>query len=210
MNTRYNPDVHRRRSIRLRDFDYRTDGAYFVTICTQHRVPLFGMVQDDKMQLNGAGLMLVSQWQTLPQRFQGIRLDAFVVMPNHIHGIVVLTDGGARPSARATTRDGGARPSARATTRDGGTRPSARATTRVAPTSLGAVIGAYKSLTTVEFIRGVKTFRWPPFDGKLWQRNYYEHIIRNDNTLHDIRQYIIHNPAKWAEDAENPARSSRP
>ena len=180
----YNPDIHDRRSIRLQGYDYRQEGAYFVTICVQNRSCLFGEIINDTMQLNEAGSMLARQWQMLPQRFANVRLDVFVVMPNHIHGIIVLTDGIMEPPSEATTR--------------------------VTPASLGDVVGAYKSLTTVEYVRGVKASRWTPFDGKLWQRNYYEHIIRNESALHDIRHYIIHNPAKWAEDTENPERLSRP
>lgn len=187
----YNSDIHHRRSIRLQGYDYRQAGAYFVTICAQNRACLFGEIVNDTMQLNDAGIMLARHWQMLPQRFTNIRLDAFVVMPNHIHSIIVLTDGRIGPPTEATL-------------------PSPpRATLVVAPTSLGDVVGAYKSLTTVEYVRGVKASGWAPFDGKLWQRNYYEHIIRNESSLHDIRQYIIHNPAKWAEDTENPERLSR-
>ncbi len=180
----YNPDIHHRRPIRLPGYDYRQTGAYFVTICTHRRIPLFGEIQGDAMRLNEAGSMLARQWQMLPQRFANVRLDVFVVMPNHIHGIIVLTDGIMEPPSEATTR--------------------------VTPASLGDVVGAYKSLTTVEYVRGVKASRWTPFDDKLWQRNYYEHIIRNESALHNIRHYIIHNPAKWAEDTENPERLSRP
>ena len=183
-----NPADRHRRSIRLPGYDYRQAGAYFVTICAQGRALLFGEIRGDEMELNDAGQMLVSQWQALPQRFPNVRLDAFVVMPNHVHGIIVLVDANTSP-------DG-----------DG-------ATTRVAPTledpvgaSLGEAVGAYKSLTTVEYARGVNASGWTPFDGRLWQRNYYEHIVRNEAALDDIRQYIIHNPAKWAEDEENPAR----
>ena len=175
-----NPADRHRRSIRLPGYDYRQAGAYFVTICAQGRALLFGEIRGDEMELNDAGQMLVSQWQALPQRFPNVRLDAFVVMPNHVHGIIVLVD------ANTSHDDVGA-------------------TLVVAP-SLGDVVGAYKSLTTVEYTRGVNASGWTPFNGRLWQRNYYEHVVRNEAALDDIRQYIIHNPAKWAEDEENPAR----
>ncbi len=84
-----------------------------------------------------------------------------------------------------------------------------RATTRVAPT-LGDIVGAYKSLTTVQYVQGVKTYGWPPFAGRLWQRNYYEHIIRNDESLQRIRQYIVDNPARWPVDRENPLATGIP
>lgn len=179
MTARYDPDRHHRRSIRLKGYDYTLNGAYFVTIVAQHRLCLFADVDGNDMRLNDAGRMIATQWRALHTRFPTIQLDAFVVMPNHIHGIIVVTC--------ADT-------------------PKTGATTRVAPTSLGVVVGAYKSSTTVEFTRGVKTLGWPSFVGKLWQRNYYEHIIRHDAGLNRIRQYIAENPTRWAEDPENPFR----
>ena len=145
--------------------------------------------------------MVSSVWNVLPERFPNIELDAFVVMPNHIHGILMIAHidnhavGAPLVGARVVTGD--------------------RATTRVAPTNsnevtLGAVIGAYKSLTTLDYIRGVKTASWPSFQKNLWQRNYYEHIIRNETSLNSIRQYISDNPANWAWDKENPDSLCRP
>ena len=135
-------DRQSRRSIRLKGYDYSQAGAYFVTIVTQERVCLFGDVVGDTMQLNGAGRLARAAWEGLPRRFPGVGLDTFVVMPNHVHGIIVIDEsvgaslvgaqdgdhGGMSDGERATTRVGGA---GRATTRVGGTE---RATTRVAPT----------------------------------------------------------------------------
>ena len=173
----HNPDVHRRRSNRLAGYDYSLAGRYFVTIVTEGRSCCFGEVAGDEMRLNDAGQMACRTWEELPERFAGIKMDYFVVMPNHLHGIVVLS--------RSPT---GAED---------------RATTRVAPT-LGSVIGAYKSLTTVEYTRGVGALSWPPFERRLWQRNYYEHIVRDNESLSHIRQYILDNPAQWDLDQENP------
>ena len=178
-----NPKIHRRRSIRLRGYDYAQEGVYFVTVCTHNHTLLFGEISSDQMRLNNAGCTLVTQWQALPVRFPNVRLDAFVVMPNHIHGIIVLT------RQKVASRDG-----------------ATGATLVVAPTPLGSVVGAYKSLTTVDYVHGVKASGWMPFDGKLWQRNYYEHVIRDEAALSRIRDYIVHNPAKWAGDSENPQR----
>ena len=94
---------HRRRSLRLKGYDYAQAGAYFVTICTQDRICLFGEVVDSSMRLNGAGQMLVGLWDDIPARFPDVELDAFVVMPNHLHGVILLADGGATTN-RATTR----------------------------------------------------------------------------------------------------------
>jgi REP-associated tyrosine transposase len=181
----YDPDRHHRRSIRLRGYDYSQAGAYLVTIRTQGRSRLFGDVVDGRVELNHAGQMLWSEWEAIPARFPRIELDEFVVMPNHVHGIVWIVGA---PLVGALSPDA----------EDG-------ETTTVAPT-LGEVVGTFKSLTTNGYIRGVKEHQWPAFPGRLWQRNYYEHIVRTDESLARIRQYIIDNPAQWADDDENPAR----
>lgn len=222
---RFDPERHRRRSMRLKGYDYSQAGAYFVTICTQGRACLFGEVVDGEMRLNDAGRMVVAEWERLPALFPNVVLDAFVVMPNHIHGIVILTD----PADDAT--DGATAIGATISGATTGGAATGGATTRVAPTTagddatpvgaglvpapstpalstpaptLGDVIGAFKSRVTVEYIRGVKTFGWTPFDRRLWQRNYYEHIIRNEETLNCIRRYIAENPIRWTFDRENP------
>lgn len=207
--TRFN-----RRSIRLKGYDYSQAGAYFITIVAQDRMHLFGEVGKGEMQLNAAGRMILAEWEALPQRFPTVEIDAFVVMPNHVHGIIVIigTDkvaagGGANVGENVgagVAADVGSGlvhapnnitpPTVGATT-DG-------ATTRVAPT-IGDIVGAFKSITTVSYTRGVKQCGWPPFPGRLWQRNYYEHIIRNDEALNRIRRYIADNPAQWALDREN-------
>jgi len=182
----YDPNRHHRRSIRLKGYDYSQAGAYFITLCTQDRACLFGKVVNGEMRLNDAGRMVLAEWNRLPERFPQVVLDAFVVMPNHVHGILVITD--PAPTVGATVG----------------------ATLVVAPTAptVGNIIGAFKSRVTVEYIRGVKTSGWPPFRGRLWQRNYYEHIIRNERALNAIRQYIMENPRRWHRDREKEARSA--
>lgn len=199
---RYDSFKHHRRSIRLKDYDYSQEGAYYLTIVAQKRECLFGDVANAEMILYDAGEMLQRQWLALPERFANMELDEFVIMPNHFHGIVVITDkmGRATPG-RAPTRGAPTTP-----TRDS---DSVGATLVVAQNDrpdpvLGEIIGAWKSITTDEYIRGVHELNWQPFDGKLWQRNYYEHIIRNERDLNRIREYITANPANWNEDAENP------
>lgn len=185
----YGHESHHRRSIRLRGYDYSQVGAYFVTICTQDRVSLFGEVIDGNMRLNDAGQTVVAEWVSLPNRFMTVRLDAFIVMPNHFHGIIVVTGPNTGANIGANT--------------GANTGATTGATTRVAPT-VGDVVGAFKSRVTVEYIHGVKAHGWPPFPGRLWQRNYYEHIIRDDDALICIRRYICDNPAQWASDREHP------
>jgi REP element-mobilizing transposase RayT len=176
----------------LKGYDYSLAGAYFVTISTQDHVCIFGDVVEGIMCLNEAGLMVSTVWDALPTRFPSIALDAFVVMPNHIHGIIVfatrMSVGAPLVGAQDVTPN--------RVTDD-------RATTRVAPT-LGNVVGAFKSRVTVEYTRGVKMKKWPAFRRRLWQRNFYEHIIRNEASLHRIQQYILDNLARWAFDRENP------
>lgn len=195
----------RRRSIRLRGYDYSRAGAYFVTICAQDRACLFGEVVDGVMVLNEAGVMLAEHWTALPQRFPTITLDAFVVMPNHLHCVLVLHDASGAGGHEGRPYDDVVRD----TDVDdddnadvGAPLVGARHDTAA---RLGLVIGAFKSMTTVAYGRGVRQFAWPTFRGRLWQRNYYEHIVRDNAEMDRIRGYIAENPSKWAVDRENPA-----
>jgi len=211
-----NPEGRDRQSIRLKGYDYSRVGAYFVTICTQGRACLFGEVVGGAMRMSAAGQMTLSEWEALPTRFPTIELGAFVVMPNHVHGIIVITPVGAGlvparndpADADGVDTDGA---DADGVDTDGADTDGADtdgadangATTRVAPT-VGGVVGAFKSWTTVLYTRGVKQSAWPAFRGRLWQRNYYEHVIRNEESLMRIHQYIVENPLRWAMDRENP------
>ena len=181
---------YRRRPIRLSGYDYSQAGGYFVTIVTQDRLRLLGDVIGEEMRLNGAGRMVRQVWDGLPRRFPGIGLDAFVVMPNHVHGIVVIGERVGVSHVGAVSEGDVA----------------GRAATRAAPTGvkLGEVIGAYKSITTLEYIRGVKVEGWEGFKGRLWQGRYYERVIRGEDELDRAREYVVNNPLKWALDRENP------
>jgi len=190
--TKYNPDIHHRHSIRLRDYDYAQAGAYFVTICTKDRECLFGEIKDGVMVMNDAGKMVQSLWDELPQRYPGVDVDGFVVMPNHIHGIIVLTVGAgpcACPNSDCTNNG----------------QPQG-----VAPTiSLPDVVHRFKSLATARYRRGVRKNNWCPFPGRLWQRNYYKHIIRTEEEMKRFREYIQGNPMQWEMDEENPERDGK-
>ena len=183
----------RRQSTRLKGFDYAQVGAYFVTIVTQDRLCLFGYVAEDKMFLNQAGELIEAIWGELPSRYPEIHLDSFVVMPNHVHGIIVIGRPVGVPLV-GTQNDTDSR------TLDA----DLRATTRVAPT-LGDIVGAFKSITTVGYARRVRSGEWDRFHRRLWQRNYYEHVIRDSDELNRAREYITNNPLKWELDRENPA-----
>jgi putative transposase len=177
-----------RRSIRLPGFDYAQTGAYFVTVCTQRRKCLFGEVIDGKVALNASGRMVESIWNEISQFYSGADVDAFTVMPNHLHGIIIL---GVGAGPRAC--------------------PDDRQPQGVAPTlSLPDIAHRFKLLTTTKYIEGVAQNSWPPFPGRLWQRNYYEHVIRNETEMNLIREYIQMNPLKWFYDRENPEYPQRP
>ncbi|MBI1920835.1 MAG: hypothetical protein HYS23_07100 [Geobacter sp.] len=181
---KYNPDIHHRRSIRLRDYDYSANGAYFVTVCVQGRESLFGAVVDGVMESSEAGRMVEEWWAKLAENSPNVLTDSFVVMPNHFHGIIVLV--GADPCVCPDLEN--------AHMGKGG---------HMGP-PLQRIIQWLKTMTTNAYIRGVKQSDWPSFPGRLWQRNYYERIIRDEEELIAIREYIAGNPAKWAQDKENP------
>lgn len=178
MNKHYDPTIHHRRSIRLKGWDYRQPGSYFVTLVTHDREPLFGLVDGGTVTLTPLGLIAQTLWRNLPRHFAHVRLDEFIVMPNHVHGIIWLTANVRPPDADL---------------------PASPAR-QLLPGSLGAVIGSYKSQVT----RRINAMRHTP-GAAVWQVNYYEHIVRNDRALAAIRQYICDNPMRWEGDPENPA-----
>ena len=165
---KYNPEFHHRRSIRLRDYDYSQPGSYFVTVCTHNRELLL-----ESAAAQGA---VLAAWQELPTRFPTVALDEFVIMPNHVHGIVILAAG--RSLTGAASR---------------------APTNRVRPT-LGEVVLAFKSPSAIK-VNAILNRTGLRF----WQRNYYEHVIRDEDELSGIRQYIRANPLRWHEDPENPS-----
>ncbi|MEX1001275.1 MAG: transposase [Crocinitomicaceae bacterium] len=195
----YNPNNDRRRSIRLRGYDYSKKGLYFVTICLQNRQCLFGHIQNEKMILNNPGRMVEKWYFELENKFPDIKCDTMVIMPNHFHCIIhnVGADLRVCPDYKKDYKKG---------------QSQKIASTLGEHSILGEHVGSplhrviqwFKTMTTNEYIRGVKTLGWQPFDGKLWQRNYWEHIIRNDTSYLNITEYIITNPKKWDADKLNP------
>lgn len=185
MINRYDPNKHHRRSIRLRGYDYAHPGAYFVTICTQDRQCIFGEIHNGQMIPDEVGQMITRWWQELPHKFPSVILDEFVVMPNHLHGIIMLhvgADRRVRPDLTAPIGEG-----------------------RHTGLPLHRIVQWFKTMTTNEYLRGVKEGRWPPLNKRLWQRNYYEHVIRNEQELDEIRAYIVENPLKWELDENHPS-----
>jgi REP element-mobilizing transposase RayT len=228
-SSKYNPLIHHRRSIRLQGYDYSQTGLYFITICIHNRQCLFGRIENNEMQLSEFGCIAHKQWSTLNERFPHIQLDEFQIMPNHMHGIVHIVgatlavarnnqDAVARNNQDAVARnnqDAVARNNQDAVADDGrGNDKGAGASP--APTAaktIGDIVGAYKSLVANECL----TIHKQKFVGsdfipameKIWQRNYYEHIIRNETSYHRIRKYIIDNPARWQDDKFNPANHKK-
>ncbi|MFH2065883.1 MAG: hypothetical protein ABIK15_11855 [Pseudomonadota bacterium] len=212
---RYNPDIHHRRSIRLQDYDYSQAGAYFITICVQNRECLFGEITNGEMKMNDAGRMVQTIWDEIPSRFDGLELNTFTVMPNHIHGIIMLNPRRGESRIRPCIRPSCNHPSCihpatgQSTDQVGDVhynkghhdkgeykiRPNG-----TLPGTVGRIIQAFKSISTHEYMVGVKNSGWAPFPGKLWQRNYWEHIIRNETELNRIQEYILNNPSQWESD----------
>ncbi len=168
-----------RRSMRLQGYDYSRAGAYFVTLCSQNRECLFGEIAGGEMVLNEYGKIVRDEWLESAQIRNEIGLDEFVVMPNHFHGIVWIHNG-----VETTTDRRGDRPVA---------------PTGPRPRSLGALMAGFKSAVT----RRINEMRRTP-GMKLWQRNYYDRVIRDENELNRIREYVVGNPMLWDMDRENP------
>lgn len=179
---KFNPDIHRRRSIRLKHYDYSRSGTYFVTVCTRERECLFGEVVDSKVVLSPYGQIVQEEWIKTSEIRKEIGLDLFVVMPNHLHGIVFIHN----------DRQGPVGAHGRAPLRNNGSQRK--------PRSLGSFIAGFKSVVT----KRINVIRETPAV-PVWQRNYYEHIIRNENELICTAEYVLNNPACWTEDENHPA-----
>ncbi|MCD6561161.1 MAG: hypothetical protein J7L16_05320 [Deltaproteobacteria bacterium] len=194
---KYNSDIHHRRSIRLKGYDYSQSGLYFITICTQNRSKLLGDIENRRggfhirpvLILNNAGIMVHRIWNGIPNDFRNIQLHEFVIMPNHVHGIIEITTVGADSiSALSISADS-------MSAKDTGAEIDS------APTpAIPKIVQSFKRHTTIEYIKMVQLNIVPPFEKRIWQRNYYEHIIRNEKSYYQIAEYIRNNPLKWQED----------
>lgn len=198
----YNPNIHHRRSIRLKGYDYSKAGLYFITICVQHRAYLFGHIANGEMILNDAGRMVENEWLNLKTRFPNIELHEYVVMPNHFHGILEIVGATLVVAQNDSVAPVGVSLVDTQNTQndDDADKGQPQGIAPTAGKTVGDMMDAFKSITTVEYIRGVKNLGWKRFDGKLWQRNYYEHNIRNEKSYETISEYILNNPAKWQDD----------
>jgi putative transposase len=252
----YNPDIHHRRSIRLKGYDYSRAGAYFVTICAQNRERLFGKIKNGEITLNDAGRIAENWYHELENKFHDIKCHEYIIMPNHVHFIIqnVRAVVGANLCVRHEAVNTIVRPVPCPNNVPPNNKKNNPTQSRVItpadnisgehremnergisnehdiPNECGVkgehtgsldhsgeydvmknsgehtgpplrnIIQWYKTMTTNEYIRNVKQNGWAPFPGKLWQRNYYEHIIRDETSYVKISEYIINNPLNWRED----------
>jgi REP element-mobilizing transposase RayT len=178
----YNPEVHKRRSIRLQDYDYTQDGMYFITICCHQKLHYFGEVLNYEMHLNDVGEIAKEYWLAIPQHFPKVQLHEFVIMPNHIHGIIEFV--GAKNFSPNIEKDHSI---------ENFNRAKDLTPLRGTSKTIGSVVRGYKVGVT-------KWIRQNTSITDIWQRNYFEHIIRNDNSFNTIREYIMTNPEKWPQD----------
>jgi REP element-mobilizing transposase RayT len=185
---------------RLSAYDYTQAGAYFVTLVTVDRALLFGTIVDGAMRLSSYGQLAQDVWAGLPQHYPHITLDSFVVMPNHIHGVVFIADNadvgtGLKPARAALT----------ALPPDGAVGAGLKPARPGSPMRHGLpeLIRAFKTFSA----RRINEARGTP-GTSIWQPNYYEHVIRSERSLDAIREYILTNPQRWTEDTENPVRDA--
>jgi REP element-mobilizing transposase RayT len=167
---KYDPDIHHRRSIRLKEYDYSQAGMYFLTTCTLERASLFGEIVDGVMHPNNAGKIVQTTWNALPGYYTHVALDVFVVMPNHVHGIVVFDSFVGAGFKPALTRCG-----------------------------LSEIVRAFKTFSS----RRINE-QHGALGSRVWQRNYWERVIRNDEELFRFREYIQNNPMQWELDKLHP------
>ena len=170
-----------RRRMRLEGYDYSTPGAYFVTACTQDRRPLFGRVIDGRMAANPLGTVVEDCWDELPDHYDSLALDAFILMPNHVHGVILLQDEPNNASVGAGLQPAIPRPAA--SRRHG----------------LPEIVRAFKTFSA----RKINRMR-ASTGASVWQRGFYDHVIRDEDELDRVRTYILDNPRKWSEDPDNP------
>lgn len=171
-NNKFNPKIHHRRSVRLKEYDYSQAGFYFITLCTQNHIHLFGEINDDKMLLNNSGLLIKEEWERTSKIRENVILGEYVIMPNHFHAIVQIEH-----SMLAKTDSS----------------QKLKSTSQ----TIGSIIRGFKGAT-------IKFFKTDLIqEPTIWQRNYWEHIIRTEIEYNKITNYIIENPERWDKDKLN-------
>jgi len=200
---RYNPDIHHRRSVRLREYDYRSGGAYFVTICAHQWECLFGEVVDGEIRLSSRGEIVLEEWLNTGVMRPNVELDAYVIMPNHFHAVIFIHNEAGKHGLdleNGTVSAVGTH--CMLPTHIG--RAHSGAPLRRQSGSIGSIVAGFKSVVT----KRINTLRDNP-GCPVWQRNYYEHVIRNEKELANIQQYIGENPRKWDMDENNPVNKKK-
>lgn len=207
------PVQHNRKSIRLKGWDYSRAGAYYITMCVNHRKCLFGNIVNNEMNLNDAGNMIEKWYFELKNKFPTVLCDEHITMPDHFHAIIIFdsvetptvgVDLCVQPSHISGEHNVGVDLCVHPAQNSGEhTGSPLRGTT-----TIPRVMQWFKTMSTNEYIRNVKTNHWPSFNGKLWQRNYYDHIGRNEKDISRIRRYIRDNPLHW--DKINAMPSKKP
>ncbi len=187
MKVKYNPEKNNRRSIRLRGYDYSRQGAYFVTLRVHGDEPLFGYIEDGAMILSEIGQIAEAYWREIPGHFRNVELDEFIVMPDHVHGIIIIEGGETPPQQRR---------------RGEVASPESEVASPIQRPTLGQIVAYYKYQTT----KKINQIHNTP-GNRFWQRNYYERIIRRHEDINNVRRYIMNNPLKWELGG---ARSPRP
>lgn len=190
----YNSLVHKRKTIRLKDYNYSLKWLYFITICTNKKICLFWEIIDWEMKLSPWWEIIKNCWNNLINRHNNIKLHNYIIMPNHFHGIIEIVNDlkgthKGHPYRKNDKTNVGAIPCGCPDSDECG-----------CPDLIWNIIWWFKSITTNEYIKNVKSNKWKPFYQKLWQRNYYEHIIRNEESFLKIYEYIDNNISKWNED----------
>ena len=190
----YNPQIHHRKSMRLKGYDYSSAGLYFITVCVQSRLNLLGRIKNGETILNDAGRMVEKWYLKLENKFPEIKCREYIVMPNHFHCIIEITDVRVRVSQRRQP-DNNVRFSNDETKYDSENKKYGA--------SIFDIMDWFKTMTTNEYIRGVKNKNWPRFEKRFWQLKYWDHIIRSEDDFFRISNYIKNNPKKWEEDKLN-------
>ena len=193
----HNSNYRHRRSIRLKEYDYSQNGLYFITICTRNSECIFGEIVDDEMVLTDAGRITRQCWLCIPEHYPDTKLHEYVVMPNHVHGIIQIFNGAVGVQNFGLKNDSvgvqDLEPKNKPKVRVQDFEPLQNKYQKVIPRSIGSIIRGFKIGVTKWFRQNTKVCN-------VWQRNYYEHVIRNEQSYYEITEYIINNPAKWLDD----------
>ena len=185
---------YNRKSLRLPHYNYSREGYYFITIVAKNREHLFGEIVDGNMVLNVAGLMVEELWHDIPNDFNHVKLHECIIMPNHIHGIIEIKN-----PYDSDIKPVGADSISALNMNTKNIHEFQRVDMESTPT-LSKIVQSFKRHTTLRYIKMVKNKTLPPFNKRIWQRNYYEHVIRDENDYVRIAEYIVNNPITWNDD----------